>query len=64
MGIKLARNLMKANFTDWIALSQDYSIAESRVPKKWLGKSLKELDIRKAIWSERGRAQGEQPGGG
>ena len=47
MGIKLARNLMKANFTDWIALSQDYSIAESRVPKKWLGKSLKELDIRK-----------------
>lgn len=47
MGMKLARNLMKANFADWIALSQDYSIAEAIVPKKWVGKSLKELDIRK-----------------
>ena len=47
IGIKLARNLMQASFTDWIALSPDYSIAESEVPKAWIGKSLKELDIRK-----------------
>lgn len=47
IGIKLARNLMKASFADWIALSPDYSIAESEVPKAWIGKSLKELDIRK-----------------
>lgn len=47
IGIKLARNLMQASFTDWIALSPDYSIAESDVPKNWIGKSLKELDIRK-----------------
>lgn len=47
IGIKLARNLMQASFTDWIALSPDYSIAESEVPKAWIGKSLKEQDIRK-----------------
>lgn len=47
IGIKLARNLMQASFTDWIALSPDYSIAESEVPKGWIGKSLRELDIRK-----------------
>ncbi len=47
IGIKLARNLMQASFTDWIALSPDYSIAESEVPKDWAGMSLRELDIRK-----------------
>ncbi len=47
IGIKLARNLMQASFTDWIALSPDYSIAESEVPKDWTGKTLRELDIRK-----------------
>ena len=46
MGIKLAKNIMSANFTDWIALSPDYSIMEVLVPDKWVGKSLKELNVR------------------
>lgn len=46
MGIKLARNLMSVNFTDWISLSPDYSIMELLVPKQWVGKSLKELNVR------------------
>ena len=46
MGIKLAKNLMSANFTDWISLSPDYSIMEVLTPRDWVGKSLKELNVR------------------
>ena len=38
---------MSANLADWIELSPDYSIVEIAVPKKWIGRTLKELDIRK-----------------
>lgn len=34
------------NALDYIELSEDYSIAEIHVPKKWIGKTIKELDIR------------------
>ena len=47
MGTRVARNLMSANFTDWIALSPDYSLVETEVPKKWVGRTLLELDVRK-----------------
>lgn len=47
MGKKVAKNLMSANLTDWIALSPDYSVVETVVPKAWIGKTLKELDVRK-----------------
>lgn len=47
MGRKIAKNLMSSNLADWIALSPDYSIVETAVPEKWIGKSLKELDVRK-----------------
>ena len=47
MGKKVAKNLVSANLADWIALSPDYSIVEIATPKKWVGKSLKELDVRK-----------------
>ncbi len=47
MGKKIAKNLMSANLTDWIALSPEYSIVETAVPEKWIGKTLKELDVRK-----------------
>lgn len=30
MGMRVARNLMSANFTDWIALSPDYSLGRNR----------------------------------
>ena len=39
MGVRLAKNLMSASFTDWIALSP--------MPAKWSGKTLKELDVRR-----------------
>lgn len=47
MGIRLAKNLMSANFADWISLSPDYSLVETAVPEKWVGKSVQELDIRR-----------------
>lgn len=47
MGKKIAKNLMSANLTDWIALSPKYSIVETAVPEKWVGRTLKELDVRK-----------------
>ena len=44
MGMRVARNLMSANFTDWISLSPDYSLVETEVPEKWVGRTLLELD--------------------
>ena len=48
MGKRIAKNLMSANFADWIALSPDYSVVEVRTPSYWVGKTLKELDLRRA----------------
>lgn len=47
MGKKVAKSLVSVNLTDWIALSPDYSILETAIPKSWAGKTLKELDVRK-----------------
>lgn len=47
MGKRVARSLMSTNFTDWIALSPDYSLVETVLPEKWIGKTLLELDVRK-----------------
>lgn len=47
MGKRVARSLMSTNFTDWIALSPDYSLVETVLPEKWVGKTLLELDVRK-----------------
>ncbi len=47
MGKRIARNLVSGNLADWIALSPDYSVVEAAVPKKWVGKTLRELDVRK-----------------
>ena len=47
MGRKIAKNLVSANLADWIELSPDYSIVESAIPKRWVGKTLKELDVRR-----------------
>ena len=47
MGKRVARSLMSTNFTDWIALSPDYSLVETLLPEKWVGKTLLELDVRK-----------------
>jgi len=43
---RLARSLNSHNVLDYIELSEDYGILEIPAPKSWIGKSLKELNIR------------------
>lgn len=43
---KLARSLTSHNVLDFIELSNDYGIVEIPTPKAWVGKSLKELNVR------------------
>ncbi len=44
--MRLARNLFNPNVLDYIELSDEYGIIEVPVPKCWLDKSLKELNVR------------------
>lgn len=46
MGVRVANNLSTENILDHIELSPDYSIAELKAPAKWVGKTLKALDVR------------------
>lgn len=43
---RLARNLSNPNVLEYIELSKEYGIIEVPVPKRWLDKSLKELNVR------------------
>ena len=43
---RLAKNLSSPNVLDYIELSSDYGILEVPAPGKWVGKSLKDLNIR------------------
>lgn len=43
---RLARSLYSHNVLEYIELSKDYGILEIPVPQKWIGKTLKDLDIR------------------
>lgn len=45
-GLKLSKQLRNPNIRDVIDLEDDVSIVEFTPPKKWLGKSIKELDLR------------------
>jgi len=46
MGEKLAYRLERSEVLDYIDLSADVSIAEINVPRKWIGFSMKELNVR------------------
>ena len=46
IGLKLAETLSSGNVLDFISLSDDYSIAEKATPKSWIGKSIREIDVR------------------
>ncbi len=46
MGVRVAHNLSSSSILDYIELSPDYSIMEVTAINKWVGKSLKELNIR------------------
>ena len=43
---RLARSLASPNVLDYIELSEDYGILEVPAPKSWVGKTLKELNVR------------------
>lgn len=47
MAEKLSRTLSKSNVLDYIEFSEDYSIIEIPIPKRWVGKSILEIDVRK-----------------
>lgn len=47
MGVRVAHNLISANVLDFIELADDYSVAEVVVSSKFVGKNLRQLDIRR-----------------
>ncbi len=46
MGVRLARGLASGNFMDWIELSDDYELVETKIPPSWVGKRLADLKVR------------------
>ena len=46
MGIRVAKNLLSSGFVDMFELSSDFSMAEFRIPREWVGKTLCELKLR------------------
>ncbi|MFT9494620.1 potassium channel family protein [Anaerosolibacter sp.] len=46
MGVRVAHNLVSSNILDYIELAPDYSIVEITPLKEWVGKSLKDINIR------------------
>lgn len=64
---RLARNLSSPNVLDYIELSDAFGIIEVPAPTRWLGKSLKELNVRahlgvNIIAVKQGRAINVSPG--
>lgn len=46
MGVRVGKYLTARDFPDWINLSNDYSMVEMEIPLSWIGKTLRELDLR------------------
>lgn len=46
MGVRVAHNLVSNNILDHIELDPEYSIVEIVAPNEWVGKTIKELDLR------------------
>ena len=46
-GIRLARSLVSGSIIDYLDLSDKYSITETRIPEKWAGKTLIDLNVRR-----------------
>lgn len=47
MGVKIARNLMRNNILEVFDIDEHVAIIEFFPPKKWIGKTLNELDLRR-----------------
>lgn len=46
MGKRIATNLISGNVIDYIQLSEDYSIMEISILEEWIGRTIKDLNIR------------------
>lgn len=46
-GVRLAKNILSSGFFDIADISEDISIIELKAKSEWIGKSLKELELRK-----------------
>ena len=46
VGVKLAQGLSSSNVLNFIELSEDYGIVETKIPKEWSGRTIQELDVR------------------
>ncbi len=46
-GIRLAKNILSSGFIDIADISEDISVLELEVRREWIGKTLKELDLRR-----------------
>lgn len=46
MGVRIARNLSFGTFLDTIELSSSFSMVETAIPAEWIGKSLRQLNLR------------------
>lgn len=67
MGEKLAATLLKPNMIEVLSLTNDFRMVEIRAPKKWVGKTLAQLDLRNSegisvILIKRGEAVEVNPG--
>ena len=45
--LRLARTLVSTDILDYLELSDEYSVTETRIPTGWVGKSLVELNVRR-----------------
>ena len=49
MGRRVAHNLVSGNIIDYLELSSQYSMAEIRPKREWVGKALKQLEMRNRL---------------
>lgn len=48
MGVKLAQGLSSSNVLNFIEVSEDFGIVELEAPNSWVGKTIRDLDVRNA----------------
>ena len=48
MGVKLAQGLSSSNVLNFIEVSEDFGILELETPNSWVGKTIRDLDVRNA----------------
>lgn len=59
MGYRTARNLISGNFIDTMELSTSFSMVEIATPRDWIGKTLRELNLRSLGLNVIARKEGE-----